>query len=551
MINLSQIQTLQQRLTPQQVQYLKMLQMPALALEQNIKAELEQNPLLEEADDIEITADGEADLAMQQERNSDTVGEEDGYAEKDIIRDDFTYEDFANDESSYKTPDSYTGEVEDFPTPNTITLTDSLREQIQELDLSPTEQLIAEEIIGNIDPDGYLRRNLQHIVDDLNQWLASADSIRNNADNNEVAIINIQGNGLPSEDPLVKFDRQNNGEHPATQNGQAHKDSNVAKFHSAQATAIDIQTAERILAKIHRLDPVGIGARSLQECLTIQLQAIPNRTPSQELALRMINECFNEFAYKHFDAMRRALETTDEAMQAALEEIRKLNPKPGNNSFGVSEQTVLPDFIVERDGKDLLISLNDSWLPHVRVSENYKSMLSTDGQALPRDAKLFLRQKLDSAKLFITSLQQRRITMMATMRAIVELQRDFFLNGEKSLKPIFYRHVAERIGMDVSTVCRVVSNKYVQCDWGMYDLHWFFSDSIATLDGEDVSNRVIKTRVKEIIQNEDKLKPLNDDEIVKILTGEGFVIARRTVAKYRIEQDIPVARMRKEMSKII
>ncbi|HZV13455.1 MAG TPA: RNA polymerase factor sigma-54 [Candidatus Kapabacteria bacterium] len=569
MINLSQIQSLQQRLSPQQVQYLKLLQLPVLALEQSIKAELEQNPLLDEVDDIELT--GETEMLTSADDGKSADGPDADVADPEY-NDDFTYEDFISDESGFKTQEPNNEDRDEFPTPSTITLTESVLEQLPMLNLSPTEEIIGEEIIGNIDPDGYLRRDLKDIVGDLNKSIKpdapnqQINALANVSVNHTAVISNEDLEDTPYNDDM-EMERDTFTAPPRSpaistvtaqaedvltqpnmmlhQNGQAlHTNGNGAQ----PAPVFDLPMAERVLLRIQRLDPIGIASRNLQECLTVQLHAIPNRTHAQDLALRVLNECFEAFARRHYDVMRRALGTTDDALRAALEEIQKLNPKPGNTSFGTSEQTVTPDFIVEHVDDDLLISLNDSSLPHIRINAEYKNMLEHGRKTLPKDTRVFLRQKFDSAKLFITSLQQRRMTMMGTMKAIVELQREFFLEGEGALKPLFYKHVAERVGLDVSTVCRVVNGKYVQCDWGIYELRYFFSDSITTNDGDEVSNRVMKTRIKEMIESEDKSNPLSDEDIAKRLKNEGFNIARRTVAKYREAQDIPVARLRREMA---
>ncbi len=611
MINLSQVQSLQQRLSPQQVQYLKMLQLPMLALEQSIKAELEQNPLLEEIDDIEFTMDAEPSLSVQQDDDVPVEIGENEIPVEHSTDEDFSYEDYQNDEPSYNTPDSYAEEREDAPAPATKTLTESLLEQIPELDLTPDEELLAQEIIGNIGSDGYLRRDLEDIIADLGKWVSTSNthpsviesspvSLNSKRDYTKSSADSWDDNGESGENTDSAFGLSANGSNgttfagsPAMTNGtpstaressfngngsheleiRGYGDSGNSPATGAYPAEVEpsnngtnsktddeqenvqftfnVAAAEKVLAKIHNLDPLGVGARSLKECLLIQIRAIPHRTRSQELAMQILDVCFDAFAHKHFDVMIRELNTTAEALSAALDEIHKLNPKPGNTAYAVAEQTIIPDFLVEREDGELVITLNDSWLPRVRINTEYSTMLERGRNSLPRDTRVFLRQKFDSAKFFISSLQQRRNTMMAVMRTIVELQKDFFLEGEHALKPIFYKHVADIIGMDVSTVCRVVNNKYMQCDWGIYELRWFFNDRIATSDGEDVANRVLKNRVKEIIQGEDKQHPLSDAEIVQLINQEGYDLARRTVAKYREEQGIPVSRLRREMRKNI
>lgn len=536
-LHLSQTQSLQQRLAPQQVQFLKLLQLPLLALEQNIKAELEQNPMLEDVDDIELTVEPEPQMLQEQLAPSLPIDIPESGGTGEIVADKIgeaepvEYSEFStyasDDTAGFKTGESQTGEYEDNPAPQIVTLNESLSAQLPLLMLSPEEHLIAEEIIGNLDPDGYLRRPLMDIVEDLN--------------------ISIH----PEVQVFEAY--HTNGVHAETEQTDSADHLNVVDIFahpsvSATPPMFDLATAEGVLRKVQSLDPVGIAARTLQECLTLQITAELYRDHSQELALRILTECFDDFLRKHYELMLRKLNTTEDALRAAMEEIHKLNPKPGNTTYGTSELTVIPDFTVERDESDLLITLNDQSVPQVRINRQYQNMLEQGRSTrLPRDARTFLRQKFDSAKMFITALQQRRVTMMKTMRAIAELQRDFFFEGEQALKPLFYRHVAERIGVDVSTVCRVVNGKYVQCDWGIYELRYFFSDSITTDEGIEISNRVIKTRIKDMIEAEDQKNPLSDDEIARLLNAEGFNIARRTVAKYREAQQIPVARLRRGM----
>jgi RNA polymerase sigma-54 factor len=535
-LQLSQTQSLQQRLAPQQVQFLKLLQLPLLALEQNIKAELEQNPMLEDVDDIEIAAETEPQTTQEAQENEPpeptegaTEPEHEPATEVSEGYDDAP--EYLQDEiGGYKTYESPQEEREDNPAPSVITLTESLLEQISLLGLEPADQVVAEEIIGSLDTDGYLRRALSEIVSDLNT------SITAMPEQPASRIAPDPGNG--------EFEFPVNG---AVGTQDSLLQGEVSGF--APAPLFSIQQAERVLHRIQRIDPVGIGARTLQECLIVQLLAEPMRSHAQDLALRLLQDCFEDFLRKHYLQMVKRLATSEEALRSALEEIQKLNPKPGNTAYGIGEQTVIPDFLVERTDKDLLIMLNDHSIPQIRISRQYQQMLEK-GRAtrLPRDARTFLRQKYDAAKSFVTALQQRRITMMKTMRAIAELQREFFFEGEQALRPLFYRHVAERIGVDVSTVCRVVNGKYVQCDWGVFELKFFFNDAITREVGDEVANRVIKSSIREMIQEEDKRSPLSDDEIARRLNAQGFRIARRTVAKYREQQQIPVARLRKNFS---
>lgn len=485
MLNLSQRQTLQQRLTPQQVQYLQLLQLPVLALEQRIKAELEMNPLLEEADEAELVR--ETEEPKLEERAESVDGEGAAGPDGQSSDDGYTFEDFMNDDlDGHKATRTLRDDEdrEDLPQPAEVSLTQRLRDQILLLDLTPEEKLLCEEIIGNIDEDGYLRRDLHLIVEDLNL---------------------------------------------------------------AQQLCIGDQRAEEILRMVQRLDPPGIAARSLQECLIIQLEAGTYPAKLKETALRILREFFEDFTMKHYEELSKKLNIPLDQLKLVIELIQKLNPKPGEGQFTAQQNYVIPDFTVERDDGDFLIILNDRNVPPLRINKRYKELMTGRQKNIQANGvKEFIRKRFDAAKWFIASINQRRDTMMRVMRSIVDRQREFFETGE-NLKPMIYKDIAETIGMDISTISRVVNGKYVQTEFGVYELRHFFSDKLTTQTGEEISNKEVKKTIKTIIEGEDPNRPLSDDRIAEMLNGQGLNIARRTVAKYREAMRIPVARLRRKI----
>ncbi len=486
MLNLSQRQSLQQKLTPQQVQYLQLLQLPVLALEQRIKAELEINPLLEESDELEQVQDAEESKA---EESSETPeADEKNVSESDKEEDRYTIEDFMNDDlDGYKATRAVSDdeEREDFPQPAEVTITQRLMDQIRMLNLTLDEELLAEEIVGNIDEDGYLRRELLQIIQDLNLT------------------------------------------------------------HNLALTA---EIAEKVLCEIQRLEPPGIGARHLQECLLVQLELGEFDSKLKELAAKILTVYYDEFTMKHFEELSKKLEIPLDELKPVIELIQKLNPKPGEGQFSTQQNYIIPDFIVERDDDDFIVTLNDRNVPPLRINKGYKEiMLKKRGKnGIPSEVKDFVRKRFEAAKWFIASINQRRETMMRVMRSIIEKQREFFETGE-NLKPMIYKDIAEVIHMDISTISRVVNGKYVQTEYGVFELRHFFSDKLTTQTGEEVSNKEVKKIIKEMIESENSHKPLCDDKIAEILNGKGLNIARRTVAKYREAMMIPVARLRRKI----
>jgi RNA polymerase sigma-54 factor len=475
------------KLSPQQVQYLKMLQLPTLALEQKIKAELEMNPLLEEGFEEEMELTQEQEEPEKEELVAEEAVAEKAKETKQAEEDKYTIEDFVNDEiSGYKARQTFDGEEkEELPLPDSIPMYHKLLEQFSLLDLDDEELMVGQEIIGNIDEDGYLRRDLAIILQDLNLTHG----------------LNIQP-----------------------------------------------EKAESVLKKIQHLDPVGIASRNLQECLTVQLEVAQCDLRLKGLALRILKEFFEDFTMRHFEDVAKKLNVTLEELKRVVEVIQHLNPKPGEGEFTPHENYVVPDFIVTQSDDDFIITLNDRNIPPLRINKQYKELMSKRKKnGVSTEAKDFIRQRFEAAKWFISSIHQRRETMLKVMRTIIDKQREFFETGE-GLKPMIYRDISEVIEMDISTISRVVNSKYVQTDYGVFSLRHFFSDSISTTDGEEVSNKEVKKKLKTLIDAEDPLKPLSDHKLAELLNSQGLNIARRTVAKYREAMLIPVARLRRRLT---
>ncbi|HTO93821.1 MAG TPA: RNA polymerase factor sigma-54 [Bacteroidota bacterium] len=482
MLNISLQHKMLMKLSPQQVQYLKMLQLPTLALEQKIKAELEMNPLLEEGfdEELETAQEPETDAAAETAETTEAQKEKEE-------EDSYSIDDFMNDElTGHKVREPFDSEErEDLPLADAVPMYQRLLEQFSLLNLDDEELLTGQEIIGNIDEDGYLRRDLAAIVQDINL---------------------------------------------------------------THGTQITLERAEETLRMIQRLDPVGIGARSLQECLIVQLEADRADPALKALALRVLSDCYDDFTMRHFEDLAKKLAVTTDELKKVIELIQRLNPKPGEGEFSAQENYVVPDFIVSKSEEDFIITLNDRNIPPLRINRAYKELMSKRKKnGVSTEAKDFIRQRFEAAKWFISSIHQRRETMLKVMRTIVEKQRDFFETGE-GLRPMIYKDIAEVIMMDISTISRVVNSKYVQTDYGVFPLRHFFSDAISTADGDEVSNKEVKRKLRTLIDAEDPLRPLSDHKLAELLNGEGLNIARRTVAKYREAMLIPVARLRRKLT---
>lgn len=474
-----------QRLSPQQIQLMKLLQIPTVALEQRIKEELEINPALEEGAEGE-EYDEFADSDAQQEDEYD-----------DSLDDEFSIEDYLDDDDIpdyklYANNTSADDEEKDIPLSGGASFQDVLLEQLGMRVLNDGQRTIAQTIIGNIDDDGYLRREVFAIVDDL----AFSQNIQTNEDEVEDLLEIIQG-----------------------------------------------------------FEPAGVGARNLQECLLLQLKR-KEETENVNLAKQLIDRLMDEFSKKHYTKICQRLDITEDKLKEVLDVVLKLNPRPGNSLSGTTRmvQNVVADFqITNNDGK-LELTLNGRNAPQLKVSNQYKQMLKAYSEAKgkankeQKDAVQFVRQKLDGAKWFIDAIKQRQMTLFGTMEAIMEYQKEYFLTGDETkLKPMILKDIADIVGLDISTISRVANSKYVETQFGTFLLKSFFSESLTTESGEEVSSREVKKILEDAVDAEDKRKPLADEKLAKLLKEKGYTIARRTVAKYREQLGIPVARLRKEL----
>lgn len=488
MLKQSLQQKLLQKLSPQQIQVIKLLELPTLQLEERIKKELEENPVLEERGNEEEYAENFQDEAQEaQEEKKDKDNEE--FSVEDYITDDDTpsYKLAAN---NYSKDDKQ----EDIPFSGGTSFHELLLSQLGLRLFSDEDKELAEYIIGNIDDDGYLRRDIESIVNDLAFSLAIETTEEN---------------------------------------------------------------LERILVVIQDFDPPGVGARDLQECLILQINRKAKFNPDVKLAYKILKDFFEEFTRKHYDKIKRKINASDEDFKCAIDEILKLSPKPGgyfNNPMGKPSLVIIPDFLLDVEDGNFTLSLNLKNVPELQVSRSYSEMLEAysvnkgKNTKEQKDAVLFVKQKLDSAKWFIDAIRQRQDTLMKTMNAILVYQAAYFLEGdEKSLRPMILKDIAEITNLDISTISRVSNSKYIQTHFGIYSLKYFFSESLQNDKGEEVSTREIKRILQDCIDEENKSKPLTDDKLAVILKEKSYRIARRTVAKYREQLGIPVARLRKEL----
>jgi RNA polymerase sigma-54 factor len=481
-------QKLEQYLQPQQILRSELIQLPLLALELRVRAELQENPFLDELPEDEAIVDMQpAQLETESpaaafERSSEEAASEEKADEKPSaakVDEDVDWEGFLDDEESYvfKANRYIPEELAEAPRPSVPTLAEHLEGQLGLQRLTEEEFRIGQHIIGSIDKDGFLSYPIEEVARELN---------------------------------------------------------------------VSVPLAERVLRVVQSLDPAGIAARNRQECLLIQLRQREHQEKVQ-LAIRMLTEVYDDFLNKRFEVVARKLNISLDEVKTAFDEVRKLNPKPGEGYFDEKQNYIVPDLVVQRVGEEgeFVVYLNDGKVPSFHVNTTYKEMFlsgSTD-----KDAKAWVTRKLESARWFINAIHQRQTTILRTMRAIVKRQEAFFHHGKDYLKPMILQDIAEDIGMDISTISRVTSGKYVQTEWGVYELKYFFSERMETTEGEEVSTKVIKSRMKEIIDTEDKADPLSDQTIAEMLAKEGFPIARRTVQKYREQLGIPVKRLRREI----
>ena len=470
--HLQQTISLQTKLSPQQIQMIKLLELPTMQLEQRIKREIEENIVLEEEE------------PSDEEQMPEKISVEDYLGKED-------------DTPSYKSRINNFSK-DDKQRPVYITegrsLQEYLIEQLRFRSLTEREMSVAVYIVGSIDDDGYLRRDLSSLSDDM-------------------------------------------------------------AF--SQGIEVTVEEIERILGIIHELEPAGVGARNLQECLLLQMRQVRIDTHAKRLALKILTSYFDAFAKKHYERLMARLQITEDEFRDAIEQIKCLYPKPGNlYTEGGSDTTpyIVPDFVLDNSDGELRLTLNAGNIPEVRISRRYKEMIrdmvSPDGTVKEKDREAiqFVKSKIDSAKWFISAIKQRHDTLMRTMRTILDFQREYFVDGDKSkLRPMILKDIADRTGLDVSTISRVVNSKYIQTPFGIILLKSLFSEGMQTSSGEEVSSYEIKKILQDCIDQEDKRHPLTDENLMDILNAKGYCIARRTVAKYREMLDIPVARMRKQI----
>lgn len=478
----SQSQQQVQTLSPQQILVVKLLELPAIELEDRIHAELLENPALEEGSNE--SPDDMTAAETQEEMNEG--GEYDSLS-------DYLTEDDIPDYKLQENNRSKDDRAEEIPFSDATSFYEILREQLNELHLTDHQRELAEYIIGSLDDDGLLRKSLESISDEL------------------------------------------------------------AIYAGVEASEEELEEALKI---VQDFDPPGLGARNLQECLLIQIKRKED-SPLRQIELTIIDKYYEEFTRKHWDKIQQRMNLSDEEFEDAMGEITKLNPRPGSSlgeAIGRSMQQIVPDFLVETaDDGTITIALNNRNVPELRMNRDFMDMLSehvrnkANQSKDARDAMMFIKQKVDAAQGFIDAVKQRQNTLMSTMQAIVDLQRPFFLEGDEALlRPMILKDVAERTGLDISTISRVSNSKYAQTNYGIYSLKFFFNDGYVTESGEEMSVREIKKILKECIDGEDKKKPVTDDELADLLKNKGYPIARRTVAKYRQQLNIPVARLRKE-----
>ena len=487
-------QKLLQKLSPQQIQLMKLLQVPTANLEERIKEELEENPALEvtEENHEDGLTDESKDEFESTEEEYETEGNEDEYDNIDIS--DYVNE-FDDDVSDYKLKDDNYPDPDDkktLPHKLEVSFHELLLDQLGMLNLDERLLRIAEQITGSIDDDGYLRRETASIVDDL--------AFRQNIET-------------------------------------------------------DAAEVEDLIRQIQQFDPAGVGTRNLQECLLVQLHRKKTEGKAVEIAIEVLTYYFDEFTKKHYEKIQRGLNLNDEDFRDVIRQIIRLNPKPGGN---LSESTkaetyVVPDFFIFNNNGSLELTLNSRNAPDLRISDGYRDMLRDYEKGSKKDkrqkeAVLFIKQKIDAAKWFIDAIKQRQQTLLSTMQTIMEYQLEFFQTGDETLlRPMILKDIAERTGLDISTVSRVANSKFVQTEFGTYRLKFFFSESLSTDSGEEVSTREVKKILSDMIGDESKKRPLSDERLTELLQEKGYNIARRTVAKYREQLNIPVARLRKEL----
>ena len=459
-----------QKLSPLQIQTIKLIELPIQELEQRIRKEIEENPVLDEEQPAETEPD-----EVPREVSLSEYKEDDSIPSYRLRSDNYNIKDERPQYSTFSVKESFT---------------QSLQEQLGYRNLTEHQYAVGSFIIGSLDDDGYLRRSIDSIVDDL--------SFRANVETDEAEVL-------------------------------------------------------QMLRIVQEFEPAGVGARDLRECLLIQMRNM-KKTPETEIAVKILQNHFTEFSNKHYQKIINRMGITEQELKAAMSKILKLNPSPGgqiDDSYNDQAQQIVPDFLLEyRDG-ELLLSMPRFSIPELKVNRKYADLLleaANSSEREKKEAAAFVKKKLDSAKWFVEAIKQRHNTLSHTMQAIVDYQREYFMDGEEThLKPMVLKDIAEKTGFDISTISRVVNSKYIETHFGIYSLKYFFSEGLENQDGEEVSTRELKKVLQECVDNENKRKPLTDDELVDIMSEKGYKVARRTIAKYRDQLGIPKARLRKEL----
>lgn len=478
MLNQRLQQRLQQKLSPQQIQMIKLLELPALQLEQRVKKELEENPALEEGAEKD-------DLDNSVDENNENDSGQDEFSVEDYIPDDDDIPDYKLKTKNYSKDDEH----KDIPVTDNQSFLENLSEQLALKDIDERTFLLSKYLLGNLDESGYLRRELESIVDDL-------------------------------------------------------------AF--SQNIVVEQEELEKALNLVQSLDPPGIGARNLKECLLIQIKKKDIITPLDEIAIDILENYFEEFTKKHYTKILNGLKIEESELKDAVDIITKLNPKPGGVSGSSAINTIIPDFIVNIRNGEIELNLTNRNAPVLHVNNTYTEMLKSyqnkKKTKKDKEAIMFVKQKLDSAKWFIDAVKQRQNTLLLTMQAIINHQKDFFLEGDESLlRPMILKDIADVTGLDISTISRVANSKFVQTPYGNFKLKYFFSEGMKTEDGKEVSTIEVKRIIQNLIDEEDKKKPYTDEKLTDLLKEKGYKIARRTVAKYREQLNLPVGRLRKEL----
>lgn len=492
-------QKMLQKLSPQQIQFIKLLQVPTVDMERRIKEELEENPALEEEEaKNQVVADtysamGQDSSSPDSSENSDPQSGESNESEKDENLDEYFGEDDSYDNTGKLPFSSDDEERYEAPVVQLSSLMDTLDSQLGMMNLDEIEQQVGHHLIGSLDDNGYLTRSLEAIQDDL--------AFRSNIE-------------------------------------------------------VSMDLLEKVLANIQRMDPPGVGARDLRECLIIQMRR-KETSPENQLALQILTDYFDEFSKRHFDKLTKKLHISEEQLKEMIHLISRLNPKPGESQSQDKSSYIVPDFLLMVNQGEIDIKLNSRNAPELRVSKSYRELLKEyadkqkkgNANSEYKEAVQFMKARIDNAQWFIDAIKQRQVTLLKTMACIASRQKEFFISegDDRKLRPMILKDVADEVQMDISTISRVANSKYVQTEFGIFPLKYFFSEGVTTDSGEEVSNKEIKKNLSDLIEAEDKRNPLSDEQLKELLNEKGFPIARRTVVKYRQEMEIPVARLRKEL----